>query len=65
MRYSPKRKAINQAEIWRKSKPFGTMAEGGRAFRSGLSLSDNPYAEGTDHRAWAWGWEQTQEKADE
>ncbi len=60
-----RRKAINRAEVWKKSKPFGTMAEGHRAFRSGVLLADNPYAKGNDHEAWAWGWEMAQEKVDE
>ena len=64
MRNRRQRVAISQAEIRKKCKLFGPLAEGTRAFREGCLRNDNPH-NGKDRQAWDQGWCMAQEKENE
>jgi hypothetical protein len=55
--------AINTAEVARKAKPYGPLAEGAAAFRRGESPCRCPYVFLTDPWGWWWtGWSTMIEK---
>ena len=59
------RAAISQAEIRKRCKLFGPIAQGSRAFREGLRRGSNPYNDINQANAWFQGWDFAQEKANE
>lgn len=56
------RAAISQAEIRKKCKLLGPIAEGSRAFREGLRRGSNPHHNINNANAWFQGWKLAQDK---
>jgi hypothetical protein len=58
-----RRCAINTAEVARKAKPYGPLAEGAAAFHRGESPCRCPYVFLTDQWGWfMYGWQLAYEK---
>ncbi len=57
-----RRAAISQAEIRKRCKLFGPIAEGTRAFREGQRRGSNPHNDINTANAWFQGWDLAQDK---